>query len=284
MGIDQTKQAEYPHFMNPFAKLAGFVLLAAALNSYAAPVEIIAHRGASYDAPENTMSSIRLAWERKADAVEIDVMLSKNGRIVLFHDRTLKRLAGREGKVSDLTVDQLLKLDVGKWKGKQWTGERIPLLADALATIPENKRMFVELKTGPEIVPELKRVVAAARKSAEQIVFISFNHDTCVRIKREIPGHVVAHISSYRNPPDPAKPTPTIEQLIAGAKAGKLDALDLDGRGGIGATEAQKIKAAGLGFYVWTINDPKLARELITGGVEGITTDRPGWLREQLAK
>lgn len=271
--------------MSSIAKLlvlTGFILLTSVGNTYAAGVEIIAHRGASHDAPENTMASIRLAWKRNADAVEIDVMLSRDGRIVLFHDKTLKRLAGREGKVSHLTLAELRRLDVGKWKDEKWSGERIPLLTEALATIPKGKRMFVELKTGPEIVPELKRVVAAAGKAVEQIVFISFNHDTCARIKRELPEHVVAYISRYRNPPDPKKPTPTIDELISHARAAKLDALDLDGNGGVGVAEARKMKEAGLGFYVWTINDPKRAHELIAAGVEGITTDRPGWLRDRL--
>lgn len=260
------------------------MLSASLWNAYAADVEIIAHRGASHDAPENTMASVRLAWERNADGVEIDVMLSKEGSIVLFHDKSLKRLAGRDGKIGDLTLAEIRQLDVGKWKAAKWTGERVPRLAEALATIPKGKRMFVELKTGPEIVPELKRVVAASGKAPEQIIFISFNYDTCVRIKREIPQYQVAHISRFRNRPNPAKPTPTIEKLIAGAKAGNLDALDLDGNGGVGAEEAKKMKRAGLGFYVWTINDPKRARELIAAGVEGITTDRPGWLRDQLSR
>lgn len=265
-------------FTRVLSLLTVFVILHAATPSYGVDVEIIAHRGASYLAPENTMASVRLAWELKADAVEIDVMLSKDGQIVLFHDKTMKRLAGVDGKVSDRSYEELAKLDVGKWKDAKYAGERIPLLTDVLASIPPGKRMFVELKTGPEIVPELKRVVAAANKKPEQIVFISFNLEACVRTKEELPKHVVAYISRYER--DGNKPP--IEDLIKRAVDGQLDALDLDGNKGVSAKEAQKMKAAGLGYYVWTINDPQRARELIADGVDGITTDRPDWLRKQL--
>lgn len=258
--------------------LFGFVILHPQPRAYAADVEIIAHRGASYLAPENTMASVRLAWELKADAVEIDVMLSREGQIFLFHDKTLKRLAGVDGKPTDLTFTELRRLDVGKWKAAKFAGERIPLLSEALASIPEGRRMFVELKTGPEIVPELKRVVAAAAKKPEQIMFISFDYDACVRTKKELPDHEVAHISDYKRVPD----TPSIADLIRRATDGKLDALDLNGNGGVSAKEAKQMNAAGLGYYVWTINDPKRARELINDGVDGITTDRPDWLRQQL--
>lgn len=286
MGITLGAQAQYPHEMNTTAKLlllTGFILLNTVTSSYAAGVEIIAHRGASYDAPENTMASIHLAWKQGADAVEIDVMQSRDGQIVLFHDKGLKRLAGVAGKLVDKNYAELAKLDVGKWKAAQWSGERIPLLSDVLATIPDNKRMFVELKTGPEIVPELKRVIAAAGKKPAQIIFIAFNYDTCVRTKKELPQHQVAHISRYRREGKETEPTPSIASLVKGAKAGNLDGLDLDGNGPVGKNEATQIKAAGLGYYVWTINDAQRARQLIQDGVDGITTDRPAWLREQLA-
>jgi glycerophosphoryl diester phosphodiesterase len=273
--------------MSPNTKhilLTAFLFLTAVVPDYAAPVEIIAHRGASHDAPENTLASIRLAWKKGADGVEIDVMLSRDGQIVLFHDKGMKRLAGVDGKVSDRTQAELARLDVGKWKHAKWTGERIPLLSEALATIPADKRMFVELKTGPEIVPELKKIVTAAKKQPAQIVFISFDYEACRSAKQVMPEHEVAYISRYRPAKAGAKPSPSIASLIKRAKAANLESLDLDGNGPIGAIEAGRIKAAGLHYYVWTINDPKRARQLIKDGVEGITTDRPGWLREQLAK
>ena len=127
------------------------------LQATAADVEIIAHRGASYDAPENTLEAVRLAWSQKADAVEVDVFLSKDGEVVLHHDATTKKLSGVDRKVVDQSYAELRQLDVGAWKGDQWYGVRIPKLDDVLATIPEGKRIFIEVKCGPEIIPALAK-------------------------------------------------------------------------------------------------------------------------------
>ena len=81
-----------------------------------AAVEIIAHRGASYDAPENTLASVQLGWERNADAVEVDVYLSKDRKIVVIHDENTKRTTGHDGLVHKMTWAQLRQLDAGSWK------------------------------------------------------------------------------------------------------------------------------------------------------------------------
>ena len=108
----------------------------------AVDVEIIAHRGASHDAPENTLESVKLGWVQGADAVEVDVYLSKDGYIVLHHDGSTKKLAGVDRKVVDQTLAELQQLDVGSWKGDKWKDVRIPKLADVLSTIPEGRRLF----------------------------------------------------------------------------------------------------------------------------------------------
>ena len=98
-------------------KLLLVLLLANRAGVLAADVEIIAHRGASYDAPENTLESVRLGWEQKADAVEVDVFLSKDGEVVLHHDATTKKIAGVDRKVAGQPFAELRQLAVGVWKG-----------------------------------------------------------------------------------------------------------------------------------------------------------------------
>jgi glycerophosphoryl diester phosphodiesterase len=141
---------------------AGFVALAG-VTSRSDAVEIIGHRGASHDAPENTLASIRLAWKQNADASETDVHLTKDGQIVVIHDFNTRRVGGRNRKVVDQTLAELKQLDVGRWKGEQWAGERIPTLAEYLAAIPDGKRLLIEIKCGPEIVPRLVQVIREAR-------------------------------------------------------------------------------------------------------------------------
>ena len=131
------------------------------LPSVAHGQKLVAHRGTSHEAPENTVAAFRLAWEQGADAIEGDFYLSKDQQIVCIHDETTKRTSGEDRVVSECTLDELRRLDVGKWKHPRFEGERISTLAEVLRTVPDGKQIFIEIKCGPEIVPflgpELKR-------------------------------------------------------------------------------------------------------------------------------
>lgn len=247
-------------------------------------VEIIGHRGASYDAPENTLASVNLAWRRNADAVEIDVFLTKDGQIVAIHDETTKKLAGVDRRVEDQTLAELKALDVGRWKGKQWTGERIPTLAEVLATVPKRKRLFIEVKCGPEIIPKLNVVLRKAKIAPSQTVIIGFSLKTMSAIKRELPKREVCWVVEQKQHKITRRWQPTADQIIRKAKAAGLDGLDLKSNRAINNSAVTKVKRAGLKLYVWTVNSPQQALRLQSLGGDGITTDRPGWLRQQLQK
>src|SRR3954471_9306583 len=125
-------------------------------------VEIIAHRGASYDAPENTLAAFRLAFEQKADAIELDVHLSRDGRIVVVHDFTTFRIGVVDKAIREQALGELKLLDVGRWKDLRWMGERMPTLREALQTVPPGKRVYIEIKSTPDVLPELERVIGAS--------------------------------------------------------------------------------------------------------------------------
>jgi glycerophosphoryl diester phosphodiesterase len=243
--------------------------------------EIIAHRGASHDAPENTLASLRLGWEQGADAGELDIHMTKDGQIVLIHDATTKRNIGVDQRVDAQTLAELQTLDAGAWKGAQWKGEKLPTLADALATIPDGKRMFIEIKCEANVLPELERVIKASGKKPEQLAIIAFDYETAEQAKKLLPSLRVYWLASYKADKKTGE-LPQLETLIAKTKAAGLDGLDLDHKFPIDAAFFAKIKAAGLGFYVWTVNDAEIAKRLIKSGVDGVTTDRPAWLREHL--
>lgn len=247
-------------------------------------VEIIGHRGASHDAPENTLASVNLAWDQDADAVEIDVYLSKDGRIVAFHDDTTERLAGVDKPVVEQTLAELQKLDVGRWKDPKFTGERIPTLSDVLATIPDGKRLFIEVKCGPEIVPTLQKDLKTAGKTPDQTAIISFSYKVVKAVKEAMPELKVYWVVGLEQDEQTGRWSPKLDELIDKAQAAGLDGLDLGKAGIIDEAYVSQVKQAGLGFYMWTINSPADARRLVKAGVEGLTTDRPGWLREQLSK
>lgn len=245
-------------------------------------VEIIAHRGASFDAPENTLESFRLGWDQQADAVELDVMISSDGHIVVIHDTNTKRLSGVDRPVVSQSLNELQTLDVGKWKDPRWTGIRIPLLSEVLPTIPENKRLFIEVKCGPEIIPELKRELAAAGKRPEQTVVIGFSRKTMEAVKLHLPNLEVYWIVDIKPNLKASGSSAFVDELIRQAKESHLDGLDLSADESIDRRFATAIRDAGLTLAVWTINDASLARRMVEAGVQGITTDRPGWMREQL--
>lgn len=243
-------------------------------------MEIIGHRGASFDAPENTLASLRLAWEQGADGVEFDVHQSRDGHIVLSHDPDTRRAAGVAGLIADRTLDELRRLDVGRWKGPGFAGECIPTLDEALATVPAGKRPLIEMKCGPAAVPELGRVLAASGLRPEQTIVISFNADAITATKAALPD-VPAYWIVRLTEGDPPR-TWGIDELIARAKAMRADGLDVSADPAVTPGFVRAAEAAGLPVYVWTVNDAATARRLADAGVAGIATDRPGWMREQL--
>lgn len=260
-----------------------FFLLATVWPAKPDGVEIIAHRGASGDAPENTLAAFKLAWEQAADAVELDTHLSKDGQIVVIHDFDTKRIGGMNQKVAEQTFEELRALDMGSWKGTQWAREPIPVFADVLATIPEGKRLFIEIKCGPEILPALENALKQSGKKPEQLVIIGFDYETMKATKERFPNHAVYWVHGYSRDKIIGK-YPKLDDLISRARAANLDGLDLNHNWPVNKDFVQRIKSAGLKLYVWTINDVNVAKKWIEAGVDGITTDRPHWFRRQLGQ
>jgi glycerophosphoryl diester phosphodiesterase len=258
------------------------LLTLAFATSWSDAVEIIGHRGASEDAPENTLGSFRLAWTQNADAAETDVYLSKDGEIVVIHDANTGRVGGRNRKVVDQTLAELKQLDIGRWKGDQWTGERIPTLAELLAIIPEGKRLFIEIKCGPEIAPRLVEVLNSAHKRPEQTCLISFSYEVMQRVKKELPALKCYWIVQLKRNRKTGSWSPPLQEIIRKAKDAGLDGIDFGDAPVIDREFVAKVKQAGLGVYIWTVNTTKEAGRLEQAGVDGITTNRPGFLKEFL--
>ena len=246
--------------------------------------EIIGHRGASHDAPENTVASVALAWEQNADASEIDVYLTKDHRIIALHDRTTKKTTGVDWVPAERTLAELATLDAGSWKSPRYAGERIPTLEAILETVPPGKRLVIEIKCGTDILPHLQSVLKASPKSPDQIVIIAFDWATITGAKKLLPKvpcywlygttpHVDKGTGKVRDRPD---------ELLARCKDAGLDGLDIKYDSAITPEFMQRMKDADMDLIVWTVNDPEVARRMVALGVAGITTDRPAWLREQL--
>src|SRR4051794_36754215 len=154
-------------------------------------VPMVAHRGESHDAPENTLASFDLAWSRGDEAAELDVHLTKDGKLIVSHDPDTKRLAkgGVQMVIKEHTADELRTLDMGAWKDPKYAGQKLPLLDEVLAHLPADpsRRQLIEVKGGPEAIPELVRCIERSKRPAEQLVIISFNADTIAESKRQLP-------------------------------------------------------------------------------------------------
>lgn len=244
-------------------------------------MEIIAHRGASFDAPENTLAAVNLAWRQRADAVEVDVHLSRDGRLAVIHDDNTRRTAGLRRKVARQTMAELGALDAGRWKDNGRFSEKIPALEEVLASVLPGRRVFIEIKSHGGVVPELARILKQSTCRPAQIVLICFSFPAMKILKQAFPDIEACWLAELkrhwrtRRFPDAAK-------LIEKINDAGLDGLDLKANKAITPAFVKKIHEAGLKLYAWTVDSEDDAKRLTEAGVDGITTNRPGWLRARL--
>ncbi len=255
-----------------------FCLCIVSISGCTKSVEIIAHRGASYLAPENTMASVMLGWEKGAD-VEVDVHLSKDNRILVIHDSSTKRTGKIDLIVKDTPSRELRKLDVGSFKSKDYAGEQIPFLEDVIETIPHGRKLYVEIKCGKEVLPILEKLITESTKMS-QIVIIGFDLET-VTLSKELIDVPTYWLKGTEKDKETEKWIPHNPQLVQKVKNKGLDGLDVH-YAGVTKEFTDAVKASGQNLYIWTVDDPEEAIRLVELGVDGITTNRPQWLRQQL--
>jgi glycerophosphoryl diester phosphodiesterase len=246
---------------------------------------IVAHRGASHDAPENTLAAFRLAWEQNADAIEGDFYVTKDHQIVCIHDDTTKRTAPghKELTVADATLEELQRLDVGSWKAPRFKNERIPALKEVLAIVPRGKRIFVEIKCGAEILPLLKPQLEQSGLTPDQIVIICFNEAVIKAARDLMPQYKANWLTGYKQEKKTKEWSPKSAEVLAALK--RTHATGLGTQGNIETANAalgRSVLDEGLEFHVWTINDPADALHFSTLGAASITTDKPAVIRAAL--
>lgn len=234
-------------------------------------VEIIAHRGASYLAPENTVAASKLAWELGADAVEVDIHLSRDNKIMCIHDSDTKRTTGQDFKISETLSGQLRKLDAGSFKNEKYKGEKIPFLKEIIKSVPEGKELVVELKCKSEVLPYLIKDVRKYGKN-RKFVFICFDLQTIADTKKAFPDNKCYWLCGNRQ---------LLKQNLDKAANLGLDGVSL-AYGIIDNEIATNVRDHKLELFTWTVDDSAEAKRLIALGVKGITTNRPGWLRDQI--
>jgi len=247
---------------------------------------IVAHRGASHDAPENTLAAFRLAWEQGADAIEGDFYLTSDGQIACVHDKSTKRVAPGEPEliVEESTLSELRRLDVGRWKADRFAGERIPTLKEVLALVPEGKRIFVEIKSGPEIVAVLKSQLAESELDDDQIVIIAFSKAVVRACRKELPQYKCNWLTGYKQDEGESEWKPTKQNVLRSLReTGAVGLGTQANESVINRRFVKSVRNAGCEFHVWTVNEIDVARRLARLGVDSITTDKPATIREALS-
>ena len=253
---------------------------------------IVAHRGSSAQAPENTLPAFQLAWKQAADAIEGDFQLTKDGHIVCFHDKDTKRVNGQPLAIAAATLEELRQLDVGRiqsqaseralraWSSDQYKGVQIPTIAEVFATVPAGKKIFIEIKCGPEIIDPLLRELASSGLTPEQVLVIGFDSALLKSLKEHDPKWQTAWLCSFDKKPN-GKPRNATAKVLKTLKDMRAHAL-MSGRGDVDKGLLDQIRAAGMEHYVWTINDPKLGPTYKAQGVDAIITDLPAEMRTDL--
>jgi glycerophosphoryl diester phosphodiesterase len=245
---------------------------------------ITAHRGASHDAPENTLAAFQCAWDQQADAIEGDFRLTADGHIVCIHDADTKRTCGVK-RVAETSLEELQRLDFGRWKAPSFASEPCCTLEEVLAVVPRGKRFFIELKTGPEIVEPLGKIIESCHIDPACLVVIAFSEKTIAACKARLP-RVKAHwLTGFQETTNGSGVwRPSAEQVAETVRRSGADGVGLHGkRQVVDRAFIQRLQSGGVNeFHVWTIDSADDARFFAELGAVGITTNRPAFIREAL--
>lgn len=261
--------------------LTGALLLCLNAMISAEPL-IVAHRGASEEAPENTIPAFELAWQQGADAIEGDFQLTVDGEIVCIHDKDTKKVSKTNKVVKQSKLEELRELDVGAWFGPVWKGTKIPTIAEVLATIPNGKKIYIEVKCGPEILPKLYQELEASGLESGQVVIISFDTEVIRSVKQDAPHYKALWLTSLKEEGSSAALEPSSLSALNTLKQLGADGLSSKAHVSLGEAYINTIRDQGLEYHVWTINDLETAKRFSEMGVRSITTNRPALLIEGL--
>ena len=241
---------------------------------------LIAHRGESCDAPENTLPAYRTAVER-GFGFECDIYLAKDKRLFTFHDRDLKRTTAGANTNRCTEVDwetTISKLNVGgwgKWKGSKFDPTRPALFSEVLALAREGRYIYVEVKGRdpswvPYIADEIKK---ATNVNPGNVLFISFGDKVCAELKRVLPEYKVYFLTAARSY--------TADKLVEKLATMGVDGVDISFDPAIiDQKYVERVKAAGYSFHVWTVDNPETAMLAFSLGADTLTTNRAKFILE----
>lgn len=233
------------------------------------PVMVIAHRGFSGAAPENTLTAFQKAVEAGSDMIELDVQFSKDRKLVVLHDDTLERTTNGRGRAVDFTLEELKNLDAGSWFGAQFSGEKIPTLKEVLELAQGRVLINIEIKHpehGQYSIAELAERALKEVKNArmiDRVIFSSFNPAALEWIKKREPRAWVALLyhRDWNSVPD----------AMGGKEYGVLNLRHTY----LTKAKIRKIHQEGKKINVYTVNSPEGLEQFVRWKVDGIITNYP---------
>ncbi len=235
---------------------------------------VIAHRGDSAGYPENTVVAFAAALDAGVDGIELDVRLSRDGVPFITHDATLARFGGSTRSVRRLSMDEMREVEVGAWKHPRFAGQRVPTLAEVLVQC-RRTTLYIELKAtgGPGRTAYHRRLARAVvdaiarHQAATRVRILCFDGGVLAAVARMAP-----RLLRVRN----CERLPTDIGRWLDDQAG-LHAACFDRRI-VTAAVVRACHARGMQVFSWSANDAAAADRLVHLGVDGILSDRPGWL------
>lgn len=244
---------------------------------------IVAHRGASYIAPENTIPSFEIAFQEKADFIEGDFWLTKDNEIVCIHDSNTSRVGNKNIKVISSTLAELKKIDVGIKKGKHFAGTTIPTLQEVLQIIPEQKGLHLEIKDNREnILIRLKEILKESNIPQEKIRIISFHRNIIRAAKKHFP-EINAYLifGWYFSKGDYFKSLAQ-KMILRKISSVSCDGLVLYTNSYIDKKFIQTLKDKSLDICAYNVEKAEIATSLNKYGIDSLTTNSPLKIRKAI--
>ncbi len=260
-----------------FVFLAFQSLLILGFSMSASAQMVVAHRGASHDAPENTLSAFRLAWDQGADGIEGDFYLTADQQIVCIHDKDTQRTAGKKLIVESSTLAQLRELRYGAWKDPKFADEVLATLDEVIETVPDGKTMVIELKSTLRIIPKLIETLKRYEDKPIQWLVIAFDAATVKKLKQEMPDLRVHWLTGLKQSTPESAFRPTASEIANTVVETGADGVGMQGVRAV--IDKDFIADLGEGgcqeFHVWTIDDIADAKQFAKLGAVGVTTNVP---------
>ncbi len=246
---------------------------------------IVAHRGASYAAPENTIPAFELAFNENADFIEGDFWLTADNEIVCIHDKHTKRTAPNQLNlnVKETTLSKLKDLDFGKWKNKKYTGTTIPTLQEIIRIIPRGKGLFIEIKDSrEEFFIKLKAILDELKFDKQLLRIIAFDPAAVILSKKYLPQIKCYWLYNWYFAKETGKLSNTEKEILSTLKMLGADGIDINVTPFVSIEFAEALKENNFDFVTWTVDRLEDAVRLLSLGVDAIATNYPKKMREDI--